>query len=86
MSYAAAGAASGAAHAIAEAIKASGAIVTVDPEEFNKILAKAQSPLVVAAKGGFFKTSYQYRLQGAGFLHQVSHRPAPRRRGRGSPG
>lgn len=46
--------------AIAQAIKASGAIVHVEPEDFNLILTRADKPLVVAAQGGFIKTSYQY--------------------------
>jgi hypothetical protein len=64
------GAAAGATHyaAIAEAIKASGAIVRVEPEEFNKILAKTESPLVVVSKGGFLKSSYQYLTGYKGFI------------------
>jgi hypothetical protein len=55
-----AGAAAAAAAAVANAIKASGAIVQVEPEDFLKILARAKDPLVVTAEGGFFKTKYQY--------------------------
>ena len=46
--------------AIAQAIKASGAIVHVEPEDFSLILSKAEKPLVVASQAKFFKTSYQY--------------------------
>jgi hypothetical protein len=46
--------------AIARAIKASGAIVKVEPEYFLKILSKVKEPLVVMARGGFIKTNYQY--------------------------
>ena len=46
--------------AIAQAIKASGAIVRVEPEAFLEILSKVKDPLVVVAKGGFFKGNYQY--------------------------
>jgi hypothetical protein len=62
MSGAAGGAAAGAAAAaaIAEAIKASGAIVRVEPEAFEAILQRATAPLVVHATGGFFSTNYQY--------------------------
>jgi hypothetical protein len=56
---AAAGAA-GAAAAAANAIKASGVLVRVEPEEFVKILARAKDPLVVVAEGGFFSPKYQY--------------------------
>jgi hypothetical protein len=49
-----------AAAAIAEAIKASGAIVRVEPHDFQAILSKADEPLVVTAKGGFLSTNYRY--------------------------
>jgi len=49
-----------AAAAIAQAIKASGVIVQVEPRDFLLILQKQQAPLVVQAVGGFFTTSYQY--------------------------
>jgi hypothetical protein len=57
------GAAAGAAAAgaaMANAIKAAGAVVFVEAEEFLKILARTQEPLVVTADGGFFKHRYQY--------------------------
>lgn len=62
MSYAASGtgAAAARAAAIARAIKASGAIVSVEPIEFIKILAKTEEPLVVMAIGGWRKHNYQY--------------------------
>lgn len=55
----AAGAAAAAA-AAAQAIKAAGAIVSVEPADFSKILSKSDSPLVVFAEGGIFKPNYQY--------------------------
>ena len=51
---------SAAAAAVAQAIKASGAIVRGEPEDFLRILSRQQEPLVVQATGGFFSTSYQY--------------------------
>ena len=48
-----------AAAAISNAIKASGAIVQVEPAEFLKILEKADKPLVVHSPPGFF-TKYKY--------------------------
>lgn len=61
MTYVAGGAAAAAAAAaIANAIKASGAIVSMEPAEFTKILSKADKPLVVMATGGVFKKNYQY--------------------------
>jgi hypothetical protein len=58
----AAGAVAVAAAAIADAIKASGVLVRVKPEEFAKILALTKEPLVVIAKGGFFRSKYQYLM------------------------
>ena len=61
MAYGAGGAAAAArAAAIAKAIKASGAIVQVEPNDFLVILSKTSKPLVVLAEGGFLKTNYQY--------------------------
>jgi hypothetical protein len=47
---------------IAEAIKASGTIVKVEPEAFAQLLAKADSPLVVYAQGGVISTNHQYLM------------------------
>ena len=60
MAYGEGGAAAARAAAIARAIKASGAIVSVEPDDFLSILSKTDRPLVVMAKGGFIKTNYQY--------------------------
>ncbi len=49
-----------AAAAIANAIKASGVLVKLDPHEFERLLATVPEPLVVTAEGGFFSTSYRY--------------------------
>lgn len=55
-------AAAGAGAAIANAIKASGVLVRVEPREFVKILAKTSNPLVVIAEGGLFSTNFQYLM------------------------
>ena len=61
MAYGAGGGAAAArAAAIAKAIKASGAIVRIEPDDFLSILSKTDRPLVVMAKGGFLKANYQY--------------------------
>lgn len=52
--------AAAAAAAIAQAIKASGVVVRLDPPEFLKLLAHVPDPLVVVAQGGFFTANYQY--------------------------
>lgn len=62
-----AGAAAAAAAAIANAIKASGVVVRVDPVAFQTILRKVEHPLVVYAEGGFFSTNYQYLISYKGF-------------------
>jgi hypothetical protein len=49
-----------AAAAMAQASKAMGAIVKVSPEVFLQLLAKTDAPLVVGAKGGFWKEHVKY--------------------------
>lgn len=56
----AAGGAAAAAAMIAQAIKASGAIVRVEPNDFASILSKIDNPLLVLAVGRFTKKKYQY--------------------------
>ncbi|MBM3789245.1 MAG: hypothetical protein FJW35_02720 [Acidobacteria bacterium] len=62
------GAAAAAAAAIAQAIKASGAIVRVDPDQFLRILARQEDPLLVMATGGLFRKNYQYLTGYKGFV------------------
>jgi len=54
------GAAAARAAAIAQAIKASGAIIRVNPEAFFTILNKSERPLIVIARGGLIRANYQY--------------------------
>ncbi len=50
-----------AAAAIAQAIKASGAIVKMEPDNFLQIVYRADEPIVVMATSKIFgKTSYKY--------------------------
>jgi len=49
-----------AAAAIAQATKASGSIVRMSPDQFIRILGRAEEPLVVHAIGGIFRKNYQY--------------------------
>ena len=72
----AAGAGAAAAAAIAQAIKASGVLVRVEPGEFMKIVGRVESPLVVAAKGGFFNRGFQYLTSYKG-LAFFTKSPAP---------
>lgn len=65
---AASGAAAAAiAAAIANAIKASGVVVRLDPDNFQTILRKTENPLIIYAEGGFFSTNYQYLVSYKGF-------------------
>ena len=53
--------------AIANAIKASGVVVRVQPEDFANILRRVEKPLVIYNKGGFFTTKHQYLTSYKGF-------------------
>jgi hypothetical protein len=48
--------------AIANAIKASGMLVRVEPADFARVLSFAKEPLIVIAEGGIFGTNYQYLM------------------------
>ena len=58
--------------AIAEAAKASGAIVRIQPDEFRTILQKAPEPLVVVHEGGMFSTKYEYLMGYKGLVFFTS--------------
>lgn len=50
-----------AAAAVANAIKASGVLVRVSPEEFRRVLDRIETPLIVVAGGpGLFRGGYKY--------------------------
>lgn len=55
-----AGSAAAVSAAVAQAIKASGAIVSMKPDEFTSLLDRVEEPLVVMATGGVFSKNYQY--------------------------
>jgi len=52
---------------IANAIKASGTLVRVEPSEFAKIVNKVDSPLVIYTEGGLISTNHQYLTSYKGF-------------------
>lgn len=54
--------AAAAAAAIAQAIKASGVLVRLEPAEFQKIVGRTADPLVVTTTGGVFSRNYQYLM------------------------
>jgi hypothetical protein len=53
--------------AIANAIKASGVVVRVRPEDFANILRRVDKPLVIYSRGGFFDTKHHYLISYKGF-------------------
>jgi hypothetical protein len=70
--------AAAAAAAIAQAIKASGAIVRVEPQDFARFVARQEAPLVVHARGGVFRKHYQYLTSYRGFVFFTKSRePLP---------
>ncbi len=68
MTNGAAGGAAAAAAAIANAIKASGAIVNVESTDFTTILEKSDRPLVVCSESKFLSTKYHYLTSYKGLI------------------
>ena len=60
--------AAAAAAAIAQAIKASGAIVRLESMDFMTILDKVESPLVVHSESKFISTKYHYLTSYKGLI------------------
>ena len=56
----AAGGAAAAAAAVATAIKASGTLVSLEPQEFQRLLSHSDGALVVRAPGGLFSSGHKY--------------------------
>lgn len=57
-----------AAAVIAQAIRASGAIVRVESTDFMTILEKVENPLVVHSESRFFSTKYHYLTSYKGLI------------------
>jgi len=74
MTNGAAGGGAAAAAAIAQAIKASGAIVRVEPMDFMALLERAENPLLVYCESRFFSTSYQYLMGYKGLVFYTKSR------------
>jgi hypothetical protein len=64
--------AAGAAAAIAQAIKASGAIVAVEPREFINLLERQPDALIVKASGGIFSSKFRYLMSYRGLIFQTT--------------
>jgi hypothetical protein len=64
--------------AIAQAIKASGALVRLEAADFLRLLGKQEEPLVVVARGGLFQPRWQYLMPYKGLvLFTGSPEPVP---------
>jgi hypothetical protein len=61
------GAAAGAAAGM-NAVKASGAIVQVEPEVFQQLANNEKSPLIVIAQGGFLNKGFRYLMGHRGLV------------------
>ena len=70
------GAAAAAAAAAARAIKASGAIVRVEPGEFQKLLKRNVDGLVVHAEGRVFSRGHKYLMGFKGLTFYTTSREA----------
>lgn len=68
------GAGAAAANAIANAIKASGAIIRMDPDNFLVIVERNEKPLVVVSESGFFQTSFSYLTAYRGLIFYTKTR------------
>jgi hypothetical protein len=56
-----------AAAAMAQATKASGVIVQIEPDDFLRILTQSAEPLVIHSTGGFFTKKNMYLTSYRGF-------------------
>jgi hypothetical protein len=56
-----------AAMAFANAIKASGVLVQIKPDEFQALLKRIDNPLIICSEGGLFSTTYKYLTSYKGF-------------------
>jgi len=63
-----------AAAAIAQAIKASGTIVRVNPGEFTNLVERNPDGLIVHAEGGLFSVRHQYLMGYKGLAFFTSSR------------
>jgi len=66
MGYVTSAGATAAAAAVAQAIKASGVIVSMEPSHFMSILDRIEEPLVVMSMGGVLTRNYQYLVSHKG--------------------
>jgi hypothetical protein len=74
MAYAGGSAAASAHAALVQAVKASGAIIKVEPEAFSTVLNKIEQPLVVISMGGIFKKDFRYLTSYKGLIFYTKSR------------
>lgn len=64
--------------AIAQAIKASGVLIRVQPAEFQRIVNRQEAPLVVTAPAGFLQRGWRYLTSYKGLaFYTKSAEPLP---------
>jgi hypothetical protein len=64
--------------AVAQAIKASGVLVRVEPQEFLRIVNRQEEPLVVKAPAGFLQRGWRYLASYKGLaFYAKSPEPLP---------
>jgi hypothetical protein len=68
MSYAGGSGAAAAHAALVQAVKASGAIIKVEPDAFSTMLNKIEQPLVVMSIGGIIKKDFRYLTSYKGLI------------------
>ncbi len=78
----ASGGAAGAAIAMANAVKAMGGIVQLEPEDFQRLVMRLEEPLVVTAERSLFGTRYQYVTGHRGLVFYAKSREPLRLGGR----
>ena len=78
----ASGGAAGAAIAMANAVKAMGGIVQLEPEDFQRLVMRLEDPLVVTAERSLFGTRYQYVTGHRGLVFYAKSREPLRLGGR----
>jgi GGDEF domain-containing protein len=59
---------------IANAIKASGTLVRIEPDQFAQILRRVEQPMVIYAEGGLISTNHQYLTSYKGFAFYTKAR------------
>jgi hypothetical protein len=78
----ASGGAAGAAIAMANAVKAMGGIVQLEPEDFQRLVMRLEDPLVVTAERSLFGTRHQYVTGHRGLVFYAKSREPLRLGGR----